>query len=407
MEKIYKVLAEANFSEVINSTIPSTIDGKMLVEKYNNYIANSLVSCNVINNFIREGALINDDNLKLILNNISNYIQENRFSWSLGSVCEKIKSNQTAHNYLNRNAAKQVEVLLEMNEQDIVKYVKAGALKNVMFCESIRNVVKQVYKNTPMTIKENNFKATIPILLYESFNNRMYFLIEGILCSIGKENDIVVESKKIPLGNEFYLASKLIENSIVENDTIKIELDGVKYNINECIERETKFNKENMDLQTFNENINSYVKFSQLQNRQNAYNNMKSISYICENYENVIIFDNVRIIESDDNKFYIINSSNKYIIIENSKVYEFENIIEVVNILNKNINIDVSSIYENEINEFVNKEEVERKKIIEREVISENITNRKERINMLTEKFKNDPVKLMILSKIAQELGNY
>ena len=46
-----------------------------------------------------------------------------------------------SRDYLTRNAVKTVEPFLELNEEELVKNIKAGALKGVMYCEAFKNVI--------------------------------------------------------------------------------------------------------------------------------------------------------------------------------------------------------------------------------------------------------------------------
>ena len=146
-----KIQAELDFSSIIGESMAQTQTGAELLSKYNSYLLVNEASCALVNSFVKEAALHTYDNgINEALTTVAEYINANKASWALATACESINANTASHNYINRNAAKQVEKLLEMDETNVVKYVKNGALKNVMFCEAFRNIAKQIFKETPM-----------------------------------------------------------------------------------------------------------------------------------------------------------------------------------------------------------------------------------------------------------------
>ena len=137
----YKVLIELGFNDIIAEAHAQTQTGAEVITKYQSYLMTNPESCGVVNQFVREAAQHRYDNgVNEALAIISDYIQSNKTSWALASACESVKNNGSKFNMLNRNAASQVEKLLEQDEENVVKYIRAGALKNVMFCESFRNI---------------------------------------------------------------------------------------------------------------------------------------------------------------------------------------------------------------------------------------------------------------------------
>ena len=146
-----KILAEMEFASIISGAMAQTQTGAEVLNKYKSFLMANESSCALVNNFIKEASACRYDNgINEALEIVADYIQQNKTSWALASACESINSNKSSYNYIHRNAAKQVEKLLEMDETNVVKYVKNGALKNVMFCEEFRAIAKQIFKETPM-----------------------------------------------------------------------------------------------------------------------------------------------------------------------------------------------------------------------------------------------------------------
>ena len=143
-----KILAELEFNRILNEAGAQTQTGAELINKFRVFLMSNEATCELVNAFIREAQNCRYDNgVNMVLEEVSNYILDNKTLWALASAVESVNRNTYSYNYLNRNAAKQVEKVLEMEEDEAVKYIKAGALKNVMYCEAFRNIIQQVYKD--------------------------------------------------------------------------------------------------------------------------------------------------------------------------------------------------------------------------------------------------------------------
>jgi hypothetical protein len=186
-----KVLAELEFNVILNEAQATTQTGNELLKKYKAFCMANEVSCGLVNNFVKEATAHRYDNgINQVLEDVSDYITMNKTVWALASACESINNNNHSYNYLNRNACKQVEKLLEMEEEDVVKYVKAGALKNVMYCESFRNIAKQVYKDQPMVEHTAEYSKTTPVSMVENVGDGFCFEICGTLYKIDEDNNV-------------------------------------------------------------------------------------------------------------------------------------------------------------------------------------------------------------------------
>ena len=107
---------------------------------------------------------------------------------------------RSSYNYLNRNAAATVEKLLEQNEENVVKYIKAGALKNVMFCESFRNIANSVYTDKQTVITEE-YTAVKPVSYVEENEGIRYFEVLGNIFCV--ENNEIKESNASEVSGDY------------------------------------------------------------------------------------------------------------------------------------------------------------------------------------------------------------
>lgn len=414
--KNLKTLMGLGFAEILSEGRATTASGNELLTKYRSYLLEHAVTHTLVNNFLRESQSCSYDNgVAEVASLISQYIQECKVSWGLASICENIQANSSSYNYLNRNAAKQVETLLEQDEADVVRYVKNGALKNVMFVESFRNFIKGVYKDSVRTIKENvEFTTTTPVSITENGTLGVHFVIEGVLYVID-ENKNITEGNWNDVSQEFKYLAKLQESKQIkrEGDTFIINTHNAEYRILEANKCERISNGK---TQTFN--LEQLIEHNQMvagavpnSFRKNLVPVLESAALVCEKYDDFAEIDATKIIESKTDKLLVLEGEEKFIIrllesTKNAKWQIRQPIIEAISMANEKTGINLFSIYEDRINEQLEvRSEVEKQQIIESQKNNE-IDQRRQRIEYLTEKYKDDPVKLMILSKCAKDLAN-
>ena len=220
----FKILAEFDFASIIGESMAQTQTGAELLSKYKSFLLVNEASCALINSFVKEAAIHTYDNgVNKVLEEVANFISENKASWALASACEAINANTASHNYINRNAAKQVEKLLEMDETNVVKYVKNGALKNVMFCEAFRNIAKQIFKETPMVEASADYVVKHPVAFVENVGDGLCFAVEGKIYKIDDDKNIT-EGVANEVSNTFRTISSLLESSYTTIDEFGISV---------------------------------------------------------------------------------------------------------------------------------------------------------------------------------------
>jgi hypothetical protein len=388
-----------------------------MLNKYKSFLMANNATCGLVNSFVKEAAELRFDNgVNAVLEQVSDYISNNKTSWALATACESINSNGASYNYLNRNAAKQVESLLEADEDTVVKYIKAGALKNVMFCEAFRNIAKQVYADTPIVESTAEYVSVHPISIVENAGDGFFFEVAGSVYKID-------ESKKIQevawsdVSNTFKTVTSLLESNAVTFDqgTLTAKIGNGEYTISEADDKVTCKRVGHNGVENLFESAAELREHNNLVvagsiNRGIA-SVLEALALAFENYKNIVNLDNVAIYSTNRDKFVVIESGEDlYATLlgsnHNTKWTINEDAVSALSFIKAKTNVELGEVYTEAIkSHMANVDEEERKRLEEEAKITEK-NGYKERIAALTEKFKNDPAKLAILSELAAKLAD-
>jgi hypothetical protein len=387
-----------------------TQTGAELLNKYNSYLLVNEANCALINSFVKEAAQHTYDNgVYEALTQVSEYINANKASWALATACESINANNSSYNYINRNAAKQVEKLLEMEEEDVVRYVKNGALKNVMFCEAFRNIAKQIFKETPIVEAMADYTVIHPVSFVESVGDGMCFTIEGKLFKFDDDKNIT-ECAWNEVSNTFRTITAILESkdSQIDGNNISIKAGNGTYVISEAnkVVREGK----EMTVAQLREHNRLVLMTANPRFRNQLAAVLEGIALVAENYDKITNMDNACIYTTANDKFLVIEGANTlYATLLASKRHPAwtvnENAIDTLTFIKTKTNVSLSENYNSLVKNHLEKVSEQEQENIMKELHEQQIQSYKERIEMLTEKFKNDPVKLAVLSKCAQDLN--
>lgn len=425
MNKVFLPLANMDFANVLNEAKSSTATGEELLNKYRRVLLANESTCRLVNDFVREAQNVRyDDGVNHVLENVCEIINNNKVSWQLATVCESIYGNNASYNYLNRNAAKQTEDLLEgKSEEEVVKYIKAGALKNVMWCESIRQVVKSVYESTH-TVITDEYAATKPVSYIEESDGNIFFEVCGHIYKINGEN--IDEANSSEVSREFIECSQLVESGIAQfdGDNLIVKVGNTEYvieSVNEgeecktCCKRKTKKGEE-VKEQSF-ENVDALREHNRLvvsslqpQHRPSTARVLEQIAKCWENFNHFSILDNTQIILTKNDKFLIIeNKANAFAMSlgsNHTNAWKINtNIVETLDFIKSKTNIDIKKDYAKNIEEAFNNRSEEEKKQLQESIEKEALEARKKKVQELTEKFKDNPAKLAVLAEVAKELN--
>ena len=429
---IFKPLADIDFANVLAEAFAETQTGVELINKYRQYMLKNESSCTLINNFLAEAKnCMFDNGVVSVVNLVSGVIAENKVSWQLATACEAINRNRSSYNYLNRNAASTVEKLLEQNEENVVKYIKAGALKNVMFCESFRNIVNGVFTDVQTVVTEN-YTATRPVSYMEESEGKRYFEVLGNIYAISGNE--IQEAKASDVSGDFLIISRLLESNIAEFDAntekLTVNLPIAVYEV--CAEdgkvkctRTSKKCSDKKDADCKDTNCKESITFTneaalREHNRlvvgATAFNQrnqmaeiLEAIARAFEHFENFVLLDNTQIISNANDKFVVIeNKENAYaycVSSNHSTGWKVNTtIVEALEFIKKQTNLNIAKDYKENVDEQIAKTEADAAEQIKESIKKDEMNARKKRIEMLTEKFKNDPARLAVLSKVAEAL---
>ena len=433
-----RILAELDFASILNESKAQTATGADLLRKYQSFLITNESSHNLVNAFVKEASAHTYDNgINEALEIISDYINMNKTIWALSSACENINNNNSSYNYINKNAARQVENLLEMNEDEVVKYIKAGALKNVMFCEAFRNIAKQVYKDSPMIEEAADYTAVHPVSMVENVGDGFLFEVNGTLYKMDLDKN-VQEVDWSSASNTFKTVSSLLESDMcsVDENTITVEYGNSVYTISEagkcekckkgekCEDctpdvkdnedpeaKKKKEVKESFTAEQLRENNRLVVMATSPRNKAQVASVLEAIALLVENYDNISNLDIVSVYSTRNDKFVVIESgSNLYATLLQSNRHPKwtvnENAVDVLSFIKAKTNVSLSEKYSDLVSEHIEKVSEEEKEKIEQELKENERDSYRERISALTEKFKNDPTKLAVLSQLAAQLAD-
>lgn len=418
-------LANMDFAKVLNEAHANTTTGEQVLNKYRQVLLANESTCGLVNNFIKEARnYMYDNGVASVMETVCKVVNENKVGWQLASACEVVNNNSASYNYINRNASKQVEDLLEgKTEGEVVKYIKAGALKNIMFCEAFRNIVKGVYEDS-RTVITDEYAATKPISYVEENEGNTYFEVAGHIYKINE--DKINEASAKEVSQDFLVCSQLLESNLAKFEDGKLTVNvgnGVTYDVYEeecgdskCIKCKRKAQKKDgvqenvFDSPEALREHNRLVVSSFTPARQREMDSLlEAIAKCFEHFNNFNICDNTQIVITKDDKFVVIeNKTNAFAMSlgsNHTNAWKVNtSITEALDFIKEKTHVDMKKDYTKNIEEAFNNRSDEEIKQLQESIEKEAIEARKKKVQELTEAYKDQPEKLAILSKVAAEL---
>ena len=423
--KTFDLLAALDFGTVLSECMSKnkTQTGRTLLEKYATATMASPVTCGMVNNFLNEAKnYLYDSAVYEAVSKVKGVLDENKVSWALATACESINANTSKYNYLNRQCAEHVMNLLEgRDERQVVAYIKAGALKGDMFCESIRNIVKGVYKDQVVVIESSGYKLTHPVSYVEESNGNTYFAVGKRMFSMNSEFQLneVHQGEKTGVSPKFGFINETLDQMTYDgNGTFSYCFEGTKpveYQISEdsVITRLYEGNEEDMSLAAFRENNRMYLNTVNPARRNQVARLLEGIALVAENYESIVLVEEVSYVTTSKGKqFMIIEGENAvnftllYSPTQAPFTKNYESIVECLNDVKNLCQLDLTAVYEDRINAEFEKGKIEEQKKVEESLEEASLQSRRDRIAQLTESYKNDPASLAVLARVAAELNN-
>ena len=414
-----KILTEIDFSQILTEGQAQTQTGSELLNKYRATLMHNEATCALVNNFIKEAVTMSYDNgISTILEQVSDFINSNKVRWQIATACENINNCTSQYNYLNRNAASQAEKLLEMKEEDAVKYIKAGALKNIMYCESFRTIAKSVFKENPIIVAESH-TAVHPVSIVEKQGTDMYFEVLGSLYKINEDHSISAANWN-EVSNTFRNVTNLLESNLVvlTENTFAVTVGNYEYQLSLVEEGEEKKlsivklgkdSERELTIEGLREDNRLTLTTTNPRFRNNVAQVLECVAQLAENLDRVVSLDNVMVVESSSEKFLVIESgANVFATLLASRKNPAwtinEEAMKAVDFIKSKTGVDLSESLHEAIKENISNVSEEERAKMEQDLKDNSIDEMKKRIEALTEKFKDDPAKLAVLSKLAEDV---
>ena len=417
------LLKNLDFATKLNSTEAITEAGKELLKTYRAYMYTNAPTCGIVNGFVLEASKCSfDTGLTNILESVKEYINENNISWKLASACESINANDSQYNYINKIGVEQVQKLLEMNESEVVSYIKAGVLKNIQYIPEFRAICKEVYRTQITEMAAPNYTVNNPICyVYINENKEQFITVLGKVFKISENkvsestcDDVKFNKINRLLENFKFDGTKLFIESVgAHADKIKFEIDedgltftrtGLGKDINEKFE----------NVVDFQEYCNTLTKIMNV-NEKLAFMNLTSlVSEVFESYENIVSLDNVKVLTTNNNTICAIIEAKDNVnltvyrnVKQGSGSYTYDYMVEALNQVIKLTGVDLKGLFEDRINEDMKKLDPQAQEIKEQLEANKEAQYeiRKKKIAMLAEQYKNDPIKIALLNKVAKDLA--
>jgi hypothetical protein len=200
--------------------------------------------------------------------------------------------------------------------------------------------------------------------------------------------------------------------TVIDNHAIIVNSPVATYTITEAgkVVREGKEGKKEMTIGQLREHNRLVLMSTNPRQKNNVAQVLEAIALTCENYDSIMNMDNVAIYLTKNDKFVVIESNDKLyatLLASNrtSKWTINENAIDTISFIKSKTNVSLAENYQAVIENAMSSADKAEKERIAEELKATEQQSYKERIENLTEKFKNDPVKLAVLSKLAQELS--
>ena len=415
-----KLLKNLEFAEKINKTGAVTEAGKEMLNTYRGYLYSNPVTFGVVNGFINEAQKFSfDTGLVSILESVLSVLNENKISWKLASACEALNNNNSSYGYIAKIGVQQVEKLLEMDEAEVISYIKAGSLKGIQYIPEFRAICKEVYKSNINEVNAPEYKVTSPFCYVHIIEGKDKYVsvlgktfkisenkVEEAMCDDVKFNEINGLLKNFSIVDEHLTT----EYKGTHGDTATFVLDEGKLTFTKG-----DINEEFTTPAEFLVYANNTSKVMPMHEKMNWMNATNIVAKVFEAMGSIVVLDCAKVLETstgtvcaiiegkDNVNLTVFRSVNAG---TSSKNYDY--VVEALQNVTKVSGIDLRPLYESRIDEECKKQDPDKYNMIKEELEAQKdakFQERKKKIAMLAEQYKNDPVKITLLNKAAKELA--
>lgn len=418
-----KLINDLKFAERINNEEAMTESGKDFLKSYRGYVYNNPVSYTLVNGFVNEAQKFGyDKGIMSILESLNAFIKENNISWKLSSVCESIEyGKQTPYSYIGKTAVKQVQELLDMNESQVISYIKSGALRGIQYIPEFRAICKEVYasNNVVNETRTQTYSATSPCsYCHVNEKQELFFMVNGKTFKMfeNKIEEAVCDNKEFNRINSLIANMSMNEGALTYSYSNPFNNSVVSFTITEGKVTFTRNGKEvsfdnTKDLLEHCDTITSMMNVSE---KMTLMNTAKNIADVFEAYDNITELDHVKNVAVVNGDMFSIVEGKENVNVTmfrcgkcGAMSKSFETMTEALKFVESNTSVNLMGVYETRITEEAKKVNPEDAKKIEealKATTNAKIKERYDTIAMLAEQYKNDPVKISLLNAAAKQL---
>jgi hypothetical protein len=255
-----------------------------------------------------------------------------------------------------------------------------------------------------------DYVVSHPVSFFESVGDGICFVVAGNLFKIDDDKNIT-EGNWNEVSNTFRTINTILESSCSEVDGYNVSV--IAGNATYVISEENKVVREGkeMNVAELREHNRLVLMTANPRHRNQLAGILEGIALIAENYSHIANMDNVGIYETKNDRFLVIEGADKLYatLLMSNRHPQWtinENAVDALSFIKAKTNVNISENYSELVKNHLERVSESEKENIKQEIHEQKVNTYKERIEMLTEKFKNDPTKLAVLSKIAQELNS-
>ena len=415
-----KLLKNLEFAEKINKTEAVTEAGKEMLSRYRGYIYTNPVTFGIVNGFINEAQKFSfDTGLVSILESVLSVLNENKISWKLASACEALSNNNSSYGYIAKIGVEQVEKLLEMNEAEVVSYIKAGSLKGIQYIPEFRAICKEVYKSSVNEMHAPTYKVINPFCYVHIVEGKDKYV--NVLGKTYKINENEVSEASCD-DVKFNKINGLLKNFSLVDENLVTEYKGTHGDVCKFTLSEDKLslskgeiNEEFTTPAEFLVYANNVSKVMPIHEKMNWMNATKVVADVFEAMGSIVVLDCAKVLETSTGTVCAIVEGKDNVNLTvfrsisagtSSKNYDY--VVEALQNVTKVSGIDLRPLYESRIDEECKKQDPEKYNMIKEELEAQKTAKfqeRKKKIAMLAEQHKNNPVMITLLNKAAKELA--
>lgn len=418
------LLKDLDFAAKLNSAEAVTESGKEVLKNYRGYMFSNPCTCGIVNGFVKEAQQFSyDKGMMSILESVLSFINENNISWKLASACENISNNNSTYNYIARLGIKKVEKLLEMKENEVISYIKAGVLKDVQYIPEFRFICKEVFKASQVNeCQTMSYQITTPISYVEIDEcGGQYISVFGKTFKINESEVEQVEEafENMEMFNKINAhlsAFEQVGEGLQYEWKPSYVAESWKFNISDDkLTVSHKATNESFENATsFREFCDSACRIMTMNEKKQFMTITNAIAEVFEAIDSICAVDCAKIIKGANGTIGAIieckdnvNFTN-FISYGNASVSnEYDFCIEALNECQRTMGVDVKVAYEERINEDLKKGNPEQYKQIEEELEASKNAQfeiRYRKIEQLAEALKNDPAAIAVLNTLTKDL---